>query len=113
MWEYMPTIESYLRSMERTFASERAQGKRAILQYTFTGRQQGVCHAIIQNGTLTVAMGPHPNPTASVTCDFDLWMRIMSYEVDGLLAYQDHLFDAEGDIETLLESDSWFVRPAS
>ena len=113
MWEYMPTIESYLRSMERSFASERAQGKRAILQYTFTGSQQGVCHAVIQNGSLCVRIGPHANPTARVTCDFDLWMRIMSYEIDGLLAYQDHLFDVEGDIETLLESDSWFVRPTS
>lgn len=106
----MPTIDSYLRAMERTFAREKTLGKCAVIQYTFTGSQQGVCHAVIDNGTLRVGMGPHPRPTASVTCDFDLWMRIMTYEVDGLLAYQDHLFDAEGDIEALLESDSWFVR---
>jgi hypothetical protein len=37
-------------------------------------------------------------------------MRIMAYELDGLLAYQDGLFSADGDIEALLESDSWFVR---
>jgi hypothetical protein len=109
----MPTIESYLRSMERTFACERARGKRAILQYTFTGSQHGVCHAIVENGTLCVGMGPHNNPTVGVTADFDLWMRVTSYEVDGLLAYQEHLFEVEGDIETLLESDSWFVRPVS
>lgn len=108
----MPTIESYLRAMERTFVSQRAQGKRAILQYSFTGSQQGVCHAVIDNGSLCVGMGPHAAPTASVTCDFDLWMRIMAYEVDGLLAFQDHLFAVDGDIEVLLESDSWFARPS-
>ncbi|MGH2486457.1 MAG: hypothetical protein ACRDHE_10635 [Ktedonobacterales bacterium] len=106
----MPTIESYLRSMERTFSRERAKDKHVALQYTFTGSQRGVCHAVIANGALCVGMGPHPAPTASVTCDFDLWMRIMAYDLDGLLAYQDGLFSADGDIETLLESDSWFVR---
>ncbi|HEV2405871.1 MAG TPA: hypothetical protein VGR88_10475 [Ktedonobacterales bacterium] len=106
----MPTIESYLRSMERTFSRERAKGKNVALQYTFTGSQQGVCHAVIEDGALYVGMGPHPAPTATVTCDFELWMRIMTYELDGLLAYQDGLFNASGDIEALLESDSWFVR---
>jgi putative sterol carrier protein len=106
----MPTIESYLRSMERTFSRERAKGKHVALQYTFTGSQCGVCHAVIEDGVLCVGMGPHPAPTATVTCDFDLWMRIMAYELDGLLAYQDGLFSAGGDIEALLESDSWFVR---
>ena len=105
------SIEGYLRAMQATFVPEKARGRRAVLQYTFTGCLQGACHAVIEDGTITTCLGPHPAPTAAVTCDFDLWMRILAYEEDGLLAYQAGRYTVEGDFETLMESDTWFARP--
>lgn len=104
------TIDGYLRTLETSFVPERAMGKRAILQYTFSGRDTGVCHAVIENGTIRVARGPHPAPTAAVSCDIDLWQRILAYDVDGLLAYQEGLYTVTGDVDLLLESDTWFRR---
>lgn len=105
------TIEQYLNNMRTSFAPERARGKHAIIQYIFTGSQIGSCYAIIEDGTLHVGTGAHPAPSTTVTTDFDLWTRIMLYEVDPLLAYQDGRYTVAGDIEMLLESDSWFPRP--
>lgn len=105
------TIELYLNSMRVAFAPERTRGKHAIFQYVFTGSQTGSCYAIVENGTLNVGTGSHPAPTITVTTDFDLWMRIMTYQEDPLLAYQDARYTVAGDVETLLESDSWFPRP--
>jgi hypothetical protein len=45
-----------------------------------------------------------------VTTDFDLWLRIVAYHIDPLMAYQEGLFAVEGDVELLLEVDSWFAR---
>ncbi len=105
------TIEQYLNNMQASFAPERAQGKHAIFQYFFTGSQTGSCYAILDDGTLHVGIGEHPKPTAAVTTDFDLWIRIMLYQEDPLLAYQAGRYSVTGDIETLFESDAWFPRP--
>lgn len=105
------TIEQYLTIMQASFAPNLTRGKHAIFQYFFTGSQIGSCYAIIEDGTLHVGTGIHPAPTATVTADFDLWMRIMSYQEDPLLAYQDGHYTITGDVEILLEADSWFPRP--
>lgn len=104
------TIDDYLAAMRAAFVPERARGAHAVLQYTFTGSQTGGCYAIVEDGTLEVARGIHPAPSATVTVDFDLWTRILTYEVDGLLAMEDGLYQAEGDLETLMVSDTWFRR---
>jgi hypothetical protein len=105
------TIEQYLNTMQASFSPELTRGKHAILQYHFVGSQAGSCYAIVEDGTLFVRMGVHPAPTSTVTTDFDLWMRVMSYQEDPLLAYQDGRYSVTGDIEMLLESDAWFPRP--
>lgn len=104
------TIEDYLRTMEATFSPVRARGRRAVLQYHFTGSREGDCYAVVEDGTLRVALGEHPAPTAAVVTDFDLWMRILSYEEDALLAYEDGKYTVTGDVETLMDADVWFVR---
>jgi putative sterol carrier protein len=106
------TIDDYLHSMQITFSPERARGKHAVLQYVFTGSQCGVCHAVVDDGALAVAHGEHPRPSAVVTADFDLWMRILTYQEDGLLTYQAGKFSVHGDVELLMESDTWFTRPS-
>jgi putative sterol carrier protein len=104
------TIEDYTRVMRQSFQPERARGRRAVLQYHFTGRVQDSCYAQIDDGALLVARGTHPAPTATVRVDFDLWLRILSYEVDGLMAFQAGQYQVEGVLETLMESDTWFQR---
>jgi putative sterol carrier protein len=106
------TIDDYLHSMQVTFSPERTRGKHAVLQYVFTGSQRGVCHAVVDDGILTVAHGEHPQPSAAVSADFDLWMRIVAYQEDGWLAYQAGKFTVTGDLELLMESDTWFIRPS-
>lgn len=112
VWEVFEamTIEEYLRLMEQSFLSERTRDKRVVFQYVFSGSNTGVCHAVIDRGTLCTGMGPHPAPTATVCVDFDLWMRILAYQMDGLLAYQDGLYSVAGDVEVLMEGDTWFRR---
>jgi putative sterol carrier protein len=105
------TIDDYLHSMQTTFVPERTRGRCAVLQYVFTGSQCGTCHAAIDDGTLAVARGAHPAPTATMYCDFDLFLRMLAYEEDALLAFQAGTFRVEGDVETLMQSDTWFVRP--
>jgi putative sterol carrier protein len=104
------TIEDYMRVMRQAFLPERARGRRAVMQYHFNGRVEGSCYAQIEDGALLVAQGTHAAPTATVRADFDLWLRVLSYELDGLMAYQAGEYQVEGNLETLMESDTWFRR---
>jgi putative sterol carrier protein len=104
------TIDDYLHAMKTSFEPAAAGGRSLVLQYEFTGREQGVCHAAIAAGQIQVAHGPHLTPSVVVTADFDLWMRIISHNVDGLIAFQDGLYSVEGDYLALMDSDLWFTR---
>ncbi len=109
----MPAIhdlQGYMDALRASFDAERARGRQVTLQYCFSGAVTGVCYATIADGTLTVAEGRHPAPTAVVTSDFELWLRIIAYHLDPLLAYQEGLYAVEGDIEALIETDTWFMR---
>ena len=104
------TIDDYIGMLRRSFQPDRARDAHAVIQYEFSGSLQGVCHAVVDAGTLRVAGGPHPSPTVTAYADFDLWMRIVTYEEDALLLYQDGVYKVDGDVETLMISDSWFKR---
>ena len=104
------TIDDYMGMLRGSFQPDRARDAHAVIQYEFSGSLQDVCHAVVDAGTLRVACGPHPSPTATVHADFDLWLRIVTYEEDALLLYQDGVYAVDGDFETLMIADTWFKR---
>jgi hypothetical protein len=101
-------LPSYVAAMRATFDPVAAAGRTLTIQYTFTGRAPGVCHACVTNGALVAGLGPAPAPDVTVTADFDLWRRILAHEVDGLIAWQEGQYTTTGDFEALMESDLWF-----
>ncbi|HEU0028347.1 MAG TPA: hypothetical protein VFQ25_14635 [Ktedonobacterales bacterium] len=103
-------LSGYVAAMRATFDPAAAAGRSLAIQYTFTGRVSGVCHACITNSALTAGLGPTPAPDVAVTADFDLWRRILAHEVDGLIAWQEGRYTTTGDFEALMESDLWFRR---
>ncbi len=109
----MPSIsdlQGYMDALKSSFDAERACSRPVTVQYFFTGAINGACHVVMANGALTVAEGIHPAPTVSVTSDFDLWTRIVTYEIEPLMAWQEGLYQVDGDIEALIEIDACFRR---
>lgn len=104
------TMGEYLHAMRAAFLPERTCGKHAIIQYAFSGSVSGTCYAIVHDGQLQVAQGEHPAPTVTVVVDFGLWVRILAYKEDGLIAYQDGRYQISGDVEALMDSDTWFAH---
>lgn len=103
-------LTSYMDALRAAFDAERAGDRRATLQYVFSGTVNGACYAVVADGTLEVVEGRHPAPTATATSDFDLWVRLIAYHLDPLIAYQEGLYRIDGDVEMMIESDSWFRR---
>jgi hypothetical protein len=103
-------LPGYVAAMRATFDPSAAAGRSLTIQYTFTGRVSGVCHARVVNGALAADLGPAAAPDVNVTVDFDLWRRILARQVDGLIAWQEGQYTITGDVEALIESDLWFRR---
>lgn len=103
-------LPGYVAAMRATFDPAAASGRSLTIQYTFTGRVSGVCHARIVNGALAADLGPAPAPDVAITADFDLWRRILAHQVDGLIAWQEDQYIVTGDFEALMDSDLWFRR---
>jgi hypothetical protein len=106
------SIDDYIHSLRATFSAQRAGNRAVVVQLRFTGRVAGPCYFVVEGGRLDAAHGTHSSPSATVDTDFDLWMRFALYQEDALLAYQAGQFVVAGDVDALLESDAWFVRPA-
>jgi hypothetical protein len=104
------TIDDYLHAMQTSFDPAAAGGRSLVLQYDFSGREQGICHAAIAAGEIHVARGPHQSPSVVVRVDFDLWLRVIAHDIDGLIAYQEGLYIVDGDYLALMDSDLWFSR---
>jgi putative sterol carrier protein len=103
-------LSRHVAAMRATFDPVAAAGRSLTIQYTFTGRVSGVCYASVTNGALVADLGPAPAPDVAVTADFDLWRRILTHEVDGLIAWQEGQYTVTGDFAVLMESDLWFHR---
>ncbi|HET9110011.1 MAG TPA: hypothetical protein VFN78_04205 [Ktedonobacterales bacterium] len=103
------TLQDYMDALRASFVAERAAGRQVTLQYVFSGSVTGECYAAIADGAITVAEGRRP-ATATVFADFDLWLRVIAYHLDPLMAYQEGLYRVTGDIDALIESDTWFQR---
>lgn len=110
----MPPIQSvreYVDALRGSFDPSRAVGQTATVQYIFTGAVTGACYMRVVDGALTVGEGQTPNPTVTVTSDFTTWMRVVNYDHDPLLAWQEGLYTVDGSMEQLIECDAWFPRP--
>ena len=103
-------LSRHVAAMRATFDPDAAAGRSLTIQYTFTGRVSGVCYACVANGALVADLGPATAPDVTVTADFDLWRRILTHEVDGLIAWQEGQYTVTGDFAALMESDLWFHR---
>lgn len=109
----MPPIQSvreYMDALRGSFDPSRAAGQSATVQYVFTGTVTGACYLRVTDGALTVGEGQASGPTVTVTSDFATWMRIVNYDHDPLMAWQEGLYTVEGDMEKLIECDAWFPR---
>ena len=86
------TIDDYLLAMKTSFEPSASGNRSLVLQYEFTGREQGICHAAIAAGEIQVARGPHPAPLALVpNCS-----RVGAYFHSAYFRLSRHAFAVQG-----------------
>jgi putative sterol carrier protein len=102
------TIEDFMLLMQMAFKPELAGDIKAVLQFTFTGTQDGSCFLTIGNGIIDASKGTAPEPALLIESPFDLWMDILTGKADGQKMYMEGRYRGTGDLALLMRMKELF-----
>lgn len=113
MWErkLVPLPESiaeFRKLMLFGFMPGAAGDLRAVLQFTFTGSQEGSCFFTIENGEIRAHDGTADSPDLTIESDFGLWTDIMGRKLDGTQMFSEKRYKAHGDHGILMRMNELF-----
>jgi multimeric flavodoxin WrbA/putative sterol carrier protein len=105
------TLDSYLAIMRMGFNPKGAVGKKAVLQFNFTGSVEDTCQLVIDDGSIKAIPGAPEKPDLTIMTPFDLWADIVAGRADGQQMFMERKYNVEGDPELLIQFGQFFNRP--
>ena len=94
-----------------TFDPRAAGDLVATIQLHATGKEPGDYYLHIEDGKCTFHEGVANSPTATIHTPSEVWVAIISGEMNAALAYLQGKFRVEGDRGLLLKMQDLFKRP--
>jgi putative sterol carrier protein len=104
------SFRDLIERMAATFDPKAAGNLVATIQLHATGSEPGNYYLHIENGKCTFNEGVANSPTATVHTPSEVWVAIISGEMNAALAYLQGKFRVEGDKGLLLKMQELFKR---
>jgi putative sterol carrier protein len=104
----MPTVQETFEAMGGRFKPERAAGTNAVIQYDISGEGGGTWHAVVKDGTCTVAPGPGQNPTLTLQMSAQDWLDMTSGKQSGQMLFMSGKLKLKGDMGLAMKLGSMF-----
>ena len=105
------SFRDLIERMAATFDPQAAGNLVATIQLRATGREPGNYYLHIEKGKCTFHEGVADSPTATIHTPSEVWIAIISGEMNAALAYLQGKFRVEGDKSLLLKMQDLFKRP--
>lgn len=105
------SFRDLIERMAATFDPQAAGNLVATIQLQATGKEPGNYFLRIENGKCTFHEGVADSPTATIHTPSEVWIAIISGEMNAALAYLGGKFRVEGDKGLLLKMQDLFKRP--
>lgn len=102
------TIKDVIASYPARFKPEKAEGVDAVVQLTVTGSGGGTYQLVIDDGTLDVREGDHPDPTLTATVSASDWLRVNNGEVSPMTLLMQGKLKFRGSLPMALKFRSMF-----
>ncbi len=83
-----------------------------IVQFNLTGEEPTTGYLTIKDQKCLYDDGVHANPTTTINCDSNLWVKISNDEVSGDKALINGEYTVSGDASILLSFASFFAPPS-
>ena len=104
------SIEAFMKIIELGFNPENAGDTRAIICFRFSGEVEGACHFRIEDKSIASRSGTAEKPDLTIDAPFQVWMDIMTGEVDGQQMFMEQKYRAEGDLSLLIRMKELFGK---
>jgi putative sterol carrier protein len=90
------------------FKPAAAGDTKAVIQFAFSGDQEGSCHFKIENGKIEALPGLAEKPDLAIQSPFDVWMDIMTRKADGQQMFMAQKYKVHGDLSLLIRMNQLF-----
>ena len=97
------SMKTFLLSFPLGVNANALGGRKAVLQFTFSGEIQGSCYFTIENGAVDARVGVADNPDLTIDTPFGVWMDIITGKKDGRQMLMDHKYKMYGDISLMMQ----------
>ncbi len=109
----MATLEDIFLAMPEHAVTEKLQNVNTTVQFIITGDEPGEYVLRIANGNVTVEKGRAEEANLTITSPSDVWKGIVTGDINGAMAFMTGKFKASGDLNVLMQMQSWFRTPKS
>ncbi|MCU0579720.1 MAG: SCP2 sterol-binding domain-containing protein, partial [Desulfobacterota bacterium] len=104
------SIETFSLFLTMGFNPAGAGETRAILQFNFSGDQEGSCHFRIADGRIEAYPGSADQPDLTIETPFEVWMDIMTGKADGQQLFMEQKYKANGNLSLLMGMNQFFGK---
>jgi putative sterol carrier protein len=104
----MATVKETFEQMPSKFRADKAAGVNATIQYDITGDQGGTWHAVIKDGTCTVASGAAASPSLTLTMASQDWLDMVGGKLAGQMAFMSGKLKLKGDMGLAMKIGGMF-----
>ena len=104
----MPTVKEVFEEMPSRFRADKAAGVNATIQYDITGDQGGTWHAVIKDGTCSVAPGASSSSNLTITMSSQDWLDMTAGKLTGQMAFMSGKLKLKGDMGLAMKIGSMF-----
>ena len=104
----MPTVKETFDLMPTKFKAASAAGVNKTIQYDISGDGGGTWHAVIKDGTCTVAEGAGTNPALTLSMSAQDWLDMTSGKQSGQMLFMSGKLKLKGDMGLAMKLGSMF-----
>ena len=102
------SIETFMMIMPMGFKPAAAGDTRAVIQFAFSGDQEGSCHFKIEKGKIEALPGVAEKPDLKIESPFDVWMDVVTGKADGQQMFMAQKYKVHGDLSLLIRMNEIF-----
>jgi len=102
------SIKDVMERMPDSFLPEKAEGVEAVIQFEFTGEEEGYWVARISEGACHVTAGEVNRPTLTLTSDSQDYLDVLSGKLNGTKAFMQGKLRLIGDLGLAMQMLSYF-----
>ena len=92
------TVRAVFDAMPDAFRADKAAGVDVVFQYEISGAEGGSWHAVVKDGTCTVAEGKHPGPTTTIKMLDEDFVKLIKGQLNAMAAFTGGKLKIEGDL---------------